>query len=193
MRKKSSRRKIRKARTDADWTQLPGGLMTNELTTTEGITQAMVPYFTDGTKKGVYLSYIIANFAVMEAIKLSKTSLRSVRRWREDDPTFAAIESQCRTDIRKQLSKEFMDIDFTRNFRLVLQKDFDVLWKDASKQTLTDKEYQYLLLIRKFYTPQHLVVIKQILGEIQADQGFDFTKLTLTIRREREEIAISSK
>lgn len=160
----------------------------------EGMAQALVPFYTDGGKKSKYLSYIVSNFSVTEAAKLANVHLKTVREWRKADPRFEEIENRGLTDLRKQLSKELIDIEFTRNFRMVLQKDFNVLFKTVTGVTLSDREHQYLLQIRKHYTPQQLAMIKQILGEVTgADKEFDFTKLTLTIRREREEMQIKAE
>jgi len=164
-----------------------------EPTKTEGIAQSLTPYYVDGGrrdsgKKLRYLSYIICNFSVREAAKLAKVTERMIRYWREQDPNFAEIEQQGFTDLRKQLSKEFIDIEYTRNFRLFLAKDFNVLYKDAAGGLLTDREQQYLLQIRKFYTPQQLAMIKEIIGGGDgATEAFDFTRTVLTIRLEKEQ------
>jgi len=157
---------------------------------TESIVQSIVPILDGGDKKAKYLSYRIANFPVMQACELAGCHFRSVRRWREEDPEFARLEGSGLTEVRKQLGNEFINLEFTRNYHLVLQKDFEILMKSARKQELTDKEQQYLLKLRNHYTPQHLSVIKQIVGEIDSGVEFDFTKLTLRIQRERQEIEI---
>jgi hypothetical protein len=163
--------------------------MTEEITTTEGIAQSLIPYYTDGGKKARYLSYLVAGFSVMESVQLSKIHLKSVKRWREEDPNFKVIEDKTTSELREQLSNQLIDIEFTRNFRLVLAKDFQVLFKDAVGQLLTEKEQQYIMLIRKFYTPQQLAMIKQLVGGDgeTADKAFDFTRTVLTIRLEKEE------
>lgn len=162
--------------------------MSNEVTTTEGICQSLIPFYTDGGKKARYLSYLVAGFSVMESVKLAKVHLKSVMRWRESDLVFIELEAKVQTSLRQQLSDQIIDIEFTRNFRLVLAKDFEILFKDAQGITLTDKEQQYLLLIRKFYTPQQFVMIKQLVsGDGKSTEAFDFTKTVLTIRLEKEE------
>jgi len=162
--------------------------MTNEgELTTENIAKSLVPYYTEGGKKASYLSYMVAGFSVMESCKLGKVHLKTVFRWRREDLDFAKIEEQCSTELRKRLADELIDIEFTRNFRLVLAKDFNILFKDAQNLALTDREQQYLLVIRKFYTPQQFAMIKQIIGGGDTGEAFDFTKTVLTIRLERQE------
>jgi len=163
--------------------------MPEELTATESIAHSLIPYYSDGSKKARYLSYIIAGFSTMEAIKLSKIHLKSVHRWRESDPVFVELEAKASTSLRRELADHLIDIEFTRNFRLVLAKDFEILFKDASGEQLTDKEEDYLKLIRKFYTPQQFAMIRQIIGgngEAKAE-AFDFTRTVLTIRLEKEQ------
>ena len=92
------------------------------------------------------------------------------------------------SDLRKKLSTEYIDMEFTRNFHLVLQKDFRVLFKDATDETLNDDEKGYLLKIRQHYTPQSLAMVKQLLGGGNIEKPFDFTKLTLTIKKEQTTI-----
>ena len=157
------------------------------MTTTEGIAQSLIPFYTDGGKQARYLSYLVAGFSVMEAVKLAKIHHVSVIRWRES-PQFADIETKATGELREQLSNQLIDIEFTRNFRLVLAKDFQILFKDATGVTLTDKEQQYLMLIRKYYTPQQFAMIKQIVGgDGKSTEAFDFTKTILTIRLEKEQ------
>jgi len=159
------------------------------ITPTEGICQSLIPYYTDGGKKARYLSYLVAGFSIMEAVALAKCHLKSVMRWRESDPTFKEIEEKSKGELREQLSNQIIDIEFTRNFRLVLAKDFQILFKDAADKVLTEKEQQYLMLIRKFYTPQQLTMIKQLVGGSveSSKEAFDFTRTILTIRLEKEE------
>lgn len=161
--------------------------MSEEVTKTEGIAQSLIPYYRDGGKQASFLSYMVAGFSVMEACKLAKVHYGSVKRWRRLDPNFVKVEEQCTTELRKRLSDELLDIEFTRNFRLVLAKDFEILFKDACGTVLTEKEQQYLLTIRKFYTPQQFAMIKQLVGADGKEEAFDFTKTVLTIRLEKEE------
>jgi len=158
-----------------------------DITPTEGIAQSLISYYADGGKKARYLSYLVAGFSVMEAVSLAKVHHKSVLRWREADPSFTELEQKALGELRKELSDQLIDIEFTRNFRLVLAKDFQILFKDAGGAELSDKEQQYLLLIRKFYTPQQLAIIKQLVSGSSQPEAFDFTKTVLEIRLSKEE------
>jgi len=157
------------------------------VTPTEGAAQSLINYYADGGKKARYLSYMVAGFSIMESVALAKIHLSTVKRWREED-NFIELEHKALGELREQLSNQLINIEFTRNFRLVLAKDFQILFKDAQEQLLTEKEQQYLLVIRKFYTPEQLTRIRQLVsGKDDSGEAFDFTRTVLTIRLEREE------
>jgi len=157
------------------------------ITPTEGAAQSLINYYADGGKKARYLSYLVASFSVMEAVKLAKVHLKSVKRWREE-PAFMELEQKALGELREQLSNQLINIEFTRNFRLVLAKDFQILFKDAQDKVLTEKEQQYLLVIRKFYTPQQLIMIRQIIsGKDLSGDAFNFTNIAIKISLEKGE------
>jgi len=167
--------------------------MTTEL---EQIASAMLPRLLDDgfgstpeSKRADYLSKRICNFSVRESCQLAQVSEKSVRRWREADPEFNHLDTDGMTDLRKALSTQLLDFQFTRNMHLVLQKDFRVLYKDAVEpEHMTEKDTEYLNKIRQHYTPQSLAMIKQLLGGGSVEKPFDFTKLTLTLKREQLEV-----
>ncbi len=162
--------------------------MTTDLTETESIAQSFIPTFSDDSKKATYLSYLIANFAHREACQLTPVSEKQVKRWKDADENFLRICGEGLRELRKQFANQFIDMQFTRNFHLVLQKDFNVLFKDAKGEMLTDNETKYLEKIRQHYTPQSLAMVKQLLGGGTVDHPFDFTELTMKIKREQIEI-----
>ncbi len=156
-----------------------------EPTPTEGIAEALLPYYTEGDKKANFLKYIIAGFSKMEAVKLVDIHLKTVHRW-EEDPVFMALLEKSRTDLRDELANKLVDIEFTRNFMLTLQKDFKVMFKDATGEILTTEEEKYLVAIRKFYTPQQYAMVKQLASGNGHSDAFDFTKTVLEIRLSKE-------
>ena len=155
------------------------------LTETESIAQSFIPTFSDDNKKATYLSYLIANFAHREACQLTPVSEKQVKRWKDGDENFYHICTDGLQELRKQFANQFIDMQFTRNFHLVLQKDFRVLYKDALGEILTDNDVRYLEKIRQHYTPQSLAMVKQLLGGGTLKDPFDFTKLTMEIKREQ--------
>jgi len=162
----------------------------------EQIASSMLPKLMDDgfgatpeSKRADYLSKRICNFSVRESCQLAGVHEKSVRRWREADPEFCRLDTSGMTDLRKALSTHLLDFQFTRNMHLVLQKDFRVLYKDAVEpEHMTEKDTEYLNKIRQHYTPQSLAMVKQLLGGGTVEKPFDFTKLTLSIKREQIEV-----
>lgn len=146
--------------------------------------KSTLPDFSD-EKKANYLSYRVTNFSTRESCQLAHVSEKQVRRWREASPEFKRLDTDGLTEMRKQFATQYLDIQFTRNFQLVLQKDFRVLYKDATVGGLTKDETDYLGKIRQHYTPQSLAMVKQLLSGGTVEQPFDFTKLTMEIKREQ--------
>jgi len=149
------------------------------------IAGSSLPYSED-SKKSKYLSYRLMNFTIRESLDLAKVTWRSLHTWRQTDAQFAVMDGEGLTERRKQLAAEYLNIEFNRNFRMVLEKDFRVLFKTlTSPEAMTKNDQEYLLKLRSHYTPQHLGIIKQLLDGGDVDKPFDFTKLTMTLRTER--------
>lgn len=154
---------------------------------TEEMANSIVPFMHD-EKKSRYITKRICNFSVREACQLANVTEKSVRRWREADSRFNHLDTEGLTELRKTFANEFIDMQFTRNFHLVLEKDFKILYKDATDVELTEKESDYLIKMRSHYTPQALAVVKQLLSGGTIEEPFNFTKTVMTIRREKQEI-----
>lgn len=161
--------------------------------TPEDIAESIVPYFPEDGKKSKYLAYRVCGFNIRESMSLANVSLTSIRRWREADEEFVKLDTTGLNELKEKLSAKYLNVEFTRNFHLVLQKDFNVLVKSIkAPNSLTVQENQYLLKLRAFYTPQQFAVIQELVGEA-VGPGFDFTKLIFEVRREREEVRITSE
>lgn len=169
------------------------GPNTIDSTNVEEIAKGLLPQlFGDGigdtseSKRADYLAKRVCYFSVRESCQLAGIHEKSVRRWRESDPAFMELDTVGITKLREYLSASLVDIQFTRNFHLVLAKDFKVLYKDATEpETMTKADYAYLEKIRQFYTPQALAAVKGILSGKSGDEPFDFTKMVVTLQRER--------
>ena len=149
---------------------------------TENMAKSLLPVGLGSEKQLAYLSYIICSFTVTEACKLAKVHHKTVECWRRDDAGFAELEIKCRSELRSRMSAELIDIEFTRNLKLVLAKDFKVLLKDAYGESLTEDEADYLKAIRKHYNPQQLASIKQLSSDMKpTDSQFNFTKTVFEI------------
>jgi hypothetical protein len=114
-------------------------------------------------KKAAYLSFRISGFGIRESAQLTGVHQNSVSRWRREDEYFAHLDGPGLREARKNLAVSLAEIEFIRNFRLVMHKDYIVLTKSVLQpDELTTSEERYLSKLRAYYTPQQLEVLRQL-------------------------------
>lgn len=164
------------------YTRLEGLIMTldqSEGTPETSIAGALIPYSRDDDKAR-YLGYKACGFSVREALQMIEKSKSTLSIWRRDQ-VFVDLENRI-PDIRKELSKEYISIEFYRNFRLVLEKDYKVLRRSLRLEqdsagnpvAMTQADQSYLLRMRSNYTPQQLSILEVIVAS--GAGGFDFAR-----------------
>ena len=143
---------------------------------------SLIPYRRDDTR-AKYLGWMASGFSDEEALYvlgLNRTWLELMRK----DEKFNSLEEHI-PEIRKELSQEYTEMDFYRNFRMVLEKDHRVLRKSLEMELIEDEEtgemvpaemtpydQQYLLRLRSAYTPQQLQLLEAVVKG--NDGGFNF-------------------
>lgn len=149
----------------------PGKLVATAFSTIAGI--ATLPRLMQ-----IYLSYRACGFSIREACALTGVSERAVRHWRAQSEPFRQFDQENIGELVDKFSHKYLELQYLRNYRLVLRKDYEVLVKSvATPKALTPAENQYLLKARSHYTPEQLNLIK---GLVEAGAtGFDFTQLVL--------------
>lgn len=141
---------------------------------------SLIPYRRDDDR-AKYLGYMCCGFSDEEALYV----LGLTRSWLTDarqDEKFTDLEERI-PELRKELSREYTEMDFYRNFRMVLEKDHRILRKSLEMELVEDEDtgemvpaemtpfdQQYLLRLRSAYTPQQL----QLLEAISAGSGGGF-------------------
>lgn len=145
---------------------------------------ALIPYRRDDDRCK-YLGYLCCGFSDEEALYvlgLTRSWLESARQ----DSKFTTLEEHI-PEIRKELSREYTEMDFYRNFRMVLEKDHRVLrmslgmemaWDEEAgemvRAEMTPYDQQYLLRLRSAYTPQQLQLLETVVAG--DDRGFNFAE-----------------
>jgi len=133
----------------------------------------LIPYRKDDTRSK-YLSYLACGFSDEEALFVLRLNYSWLDLMR-NDTVFADLETRI-PDIRKELGREYAELDFLRNFRMVLEKDHRVLRKSLEMEVdeegepveLSPYEHQYLLKLRGAYTPQQLQLLEAV---VSGDNG----------------------
>lgn len=155
----------------------------------ESITQSILPYNFDDDKAR-YLGLRSSGFTIREALKLIGKAHSTLSLWRKS-PEFVNLEDRL-PELRRQLSLEYANLEFLRNYRLILEKDYRVIKKSLTETELLPQEHSYLLKMRSHYTPQQLQIIEALLGLGEASGGFDFTQAILELSR-TETVKITSR
>ena len=122
-----------------------------------------------------YLGYLACGFSTEEALYMLGLKENWLDEQRQDNQ-FATFELSV-PEIRKELSKEYIELDFFRNFRMVLEKDYRVLKRalEAPQGVLSMQEHQYLLKLRSAYTPQQLQILEQVMKGV-GEEEFNFAR-----------------
>ena len=157
---------------------------------------SLIPYRRDD-ERCKYLGYLACGFSDEEALYV----LGLTRTWLADarsDGKFTDLESRI-PELRKELSREYTELDFYRNFRMVLEKDHIVLRKSLGMEMVEDEEtgemvteemtpfeQQYLLKLRSAYTPQQLQLLEAVAAG--GDGGFNFADW---VSKNQEVISVS--
>ncbi len=144
----------------------------------------LIPY-RRSDDRAKYLGYLCCGFSDEEALYV----LGLTRSWLADarsDSKFTDLEERI-PELRKVLSREYTELDFYRNFRMVLEKDHRVPRTSLGMEMVEDEDtgemvpaelssfdQQYLLRLRSAYTPQQLQLLEAVASG--GDGGFNFAK-----------------
>lgn len=144
---------------------------------------ALIPYRRDDLR-AKYLGWMSSGFSDEEALFVLGLNRSWLELMREDEK-FCELEERI-PEFRKELSREYADLDFNRNFRMVLEIDHRILRKSLEMELeendagdmvpvqMTPFEQQYLIKLRGAYTPQQLQLLEAVARG--NTEGFNFAK-----------------
>jgi hypothetical protein len=134
------------------------------------IASSIIPWPRDD-ERALYLGYMASGLSVRESLHMIERSKPWLSAQRHD-PKFVELEMKI-PEFRDELRKEYIGIEFFRNFRLVLEKDYQVLQKSLKKDDpLTRFEHEYLLKLRTQYSPAQIQILEAVVSGNQ--NGFNF-------------------
>ncbi len=143
---------------------------------------SLIPYRRDDLR-AKYLGWMSSGFSDEEALYVLGLNRSWLELMRQDDK-FSDLEERI-PELRKVLSQEYTEMDFYRNFRMVLEKDHRVLRTSLGMELVEDEDgemvpaelsafdQQYLLKMRSAYTPQQLQLLESVAS---GGDGFNFAK-----------------
>ena len=148
---------------------------------------SLIPYRKDDLRCK-YLGWMASGFSDEEALYVLGLNRYWLELQRKDDK-FCTLEERI-PEFRKELSQDYTELDFYRNFRMVLEKDHRILRKSLEMEfeevedeetgevktvpvEMTSFDQQYLLRLRSAYTPQQLQLLEAV---VSGDNGgFNFS------------------
>ncbi|KKK84285.1 hypothetical protein LCGC14_2784890 [marine sediment metagenome] len=146
--------------------------------------QSLIPYKRNDSRSK-YLGYMSCGFSDEEALYVLGLNLYWLELQRKED-IFCELEERV-PELRKELSREYLGLDFYRNFRMVLEIDKRVLKKSLGMEQVEDPdtgemvtaelspfEQMYLLKLRGAYTPQQLQLLEAV--ATGNDKGLNFSQ-----------------
>jgi len=143
------------------------------------IASSVIPYAWDDSKS-LYLGYRACGFSVREALNALQLSHSLLTKWRKDGE-FKSLELRV-PEFRQTLAKQYINIETMRNYRLIMQRDLNIISKalkaDAGQdEPLTRQEQQYLIAMRKQYTPTQIDILESLItGKDKHKSGFNFAE-----------------
>ena len=169
----------------------------------ESIPRSLVPYNLDDDRSR-YLGLRSSGFTIREALGLIGKAKSTLSLWRHD-PKFLELEDSM-PELRKTLALEYAGLEFLRNYRLVLEKDYRIVSDSLQKHYREDKDgakieipmdsqdHKYLLQMRSHYTPQQLQAIEQLFGRgKEGGKETNWTDFFLEMSRTTETVKIGTR
>lgn len=147
------------------------------------VASSVIPYQRDD-HRALFLGYRACGLSIREALHLIDRSAAWLSGQRHD-PEFVELESRI-PEFRETLRREYAEIDFYRNFRLVMEKDHRILLRalgmrigadgkmEKDDEPLNKAEHEYLLKMRTQYSPTQLQILEAITKD--GGGGFNFAK-----------------
>ena len=160
--------------------------MTLEVTAEEQIAKSIVSYNRDDARAR-YLGLRSSGFSIREALRLIGKAGSTLSAWRKD-LEFKGLEERI-PEFRKELALEYAHLEFLRNYRLILEKDYRVVKESLEKDVeLSKQDHDYLIKLRTHYTPQQLQIMEALVSLEGPVGGFDFTDAIIQFARTHERI-----
>jgi len=135
------------------------------------IASTIIPWDRDD-ERALYFGYRASGLSVRETLNMIHRSKAWLSLQRHDEE-FVDLEHRI-PEFRRELSKEYVELEFFRNFRLVLEKDHRVIKKSLGGEVLSKNEQEYLIKMRSQYSPAQIQIIESVVKG--GENGFNFAK-----------------
>ena len=116
------------------------------------------------SEKATFLCFRSLGLNVREVLAIMGLEPDYIEYWRNTDSLFIEWEAKHLRQLQNTLSVDLVKLGFTRNMSMFVAKDAYMIRKSLTDfDTLTKREYDYLMKIRAHYTPNDLLALEKAL------------------------------
>jgi hypothetical protein len=134
-----------------------------------------------------YISFRACYFSISESLKMANATKKELALWYEDED-FHNLDTKLIKEFQKAHGKTALTIQYTRNFRLVVQKDAEVIAKSLDPDSILSKfEEQYLNRLRGTYSPEQLQKLTNSVQDGDGKTPLTFMQVVMMANGERKQ------
>jgi len=134
-----------------------------------------------------YISFRACYFSITESLKMANATKKELQSWYQDEE-FHNLDTKLIKEFQKAHGKTALTIQYTRNFRLVVQKDAEVISKSLDPNEVLSKfEEQYLNRLRGTYSPEQLQKLTNSVQEGDGKTPLTFMQVVMMANGERKQ------
>lgn len=136
---------------------------------TEEALLSRIPNFSDA-RKTEYLGYRGVGFSDQDACRLVGITAGLVNNWMDSDPLFKSWLQDKIIHLQRNVGKDILRLQFSRNMHLNLRLQYNILSKAAfDYASLTESELDMLKIYSRLYSPNDLLNMMKATSVEEAD------------------------
>lgn len=137
---------------------------------------SMIPTLFGTSEKATYLVWRGLGFSTREALGIMGLEEGYLEYWNNTDKDFLRFEAESLPRLQKELPTEVVKLGYTRNIALFVAKDAVLLRKFITDpDSLTKREWDYVVALRKHYTPNDLYNLEKALNPDAHKENLNIT------------------
>lgn len=136
-------------------------------------------------KISTYLSFRACYFSINDSLRMAMASKKDLENWYLNND-FHELDTVLIKDFQKLYHRQALTIQYTRNYRMVIQKDYEIVAKSLDPECeMTKFEESYLTKMRGTYSPDQLVRLAGGLTDDTQKAPLNFLQVVMMANNER--------
>lgn len=126
---------------------------------------AMLPSLFGVSDKATYLGYRALGFTPAQALQILELPEDQITYWKNTTPEFLQFEAEQLPVLQSTVSTELIRLGFLKNMAMFVAKDATLIRKSLAQfGELSKREFDYLMAVRKHYTPNDMYNLDKALN-----------------------------